>query len=352
MKSKLSEWLNVMKSKESRAANPETEDAGNRAIEVRASNSFKEANSPLLQLKEWRPKANQNQQKLVPTPEKEWEIAGSSGSFYQGAVYSLESKKLVFESRVLLYFVYGVNDSAGREELLSGLGELGDGMDEPWLISRDFNCPLNLDNREGRVVTWSEIEPFRNFASSCGVRDLVRIGCKFTWNNKQQRLESWFNHSHVVIHLNRVQKNGRGAFKFLNMWSTNLEFENLVRDAWSVDIHGVKMYRITKKLKILKQTLKILHRTDFANIEMQFVKMKKELDEMQLKVHQGGYKDENLKATELKSLNEFHKEMYYSFLSQKAKIKWLQIGDENSSYFHRSLKMRRYRKSAIAIKDK
>uniref|UniRef100_A0A803M2P3 Uncharacterized protein n=1 Tax=Chenopodium quinoa TaxID=63459 RepID=A0A803M2P3_CHEQI len=61
----------------------------------------------------------------------------------------------------------------------------------------------------------------------------------------------------------------------------------------------------------------------------------KELDETQQKVHQGGYQDENLKELELQTLKEFQK-----------------IGDENSSYFHRSLRMRRYRKSIIAIKNK
>uniref|UniRef100_A0A803LVG8 Uncharacterized protein n=1 Tax=Chenopodium quinoa TaxID=63459 RepID=A0A803LVG8_CHEQI len=112
------------------------------------------------------------------------------------------------------------------------------------------------------------------------------------------------------------------------------------------------MYKVVKKLKLLKTELKALHIADFIDIEAQFMNLKRDLNEIQLKVHQN-YNDDSLRELESNTLKEFQKvnESYFSFLSQKAKIKWLQIGDENSAYFHRSLQMRKFKKSVIAIKD-
>ncbi|KAL2905278.1 hypothetical protein RDABS01_003988, partial [Bienertia sinuspersici] len=42
---------------------------------------------------------------------------------------------------------------------------------------------------------------------------------------------------------------------------------------------------------------------------------------------------------------------YFSFLKQKSKINWLKEGDENTRFFHRSLKIHQYQKRVVGVKD-
>ncbi|KAL2904084.1 RNA-binding protein 44, partial [Bienertia sinuspersici] len=42
---------------------------------------------------------------------------------------------------------------------------------------------------------------------------------------------------------------------------------------------------------------------------------------------------------------------YFSYLAQKSKIDWLTVGDENTNFFHRSLKIQQHNKRVLSIKD-
>uniref|UniRef100_A0A803NAU3 Uncharacterized protein n=1 Tax=Chenopodium quinoa TaxID=63459 RepID=A0A803NAU3_CHEQI len=73
-----------------------------------------------------------------------------------------------------------------------------------------------------------------------------------------------------------------------------------------------------KPLRKFTQECSVSDLVQTGYIEAQFLTLKKKLNEVQIK---------------------------------QAKIKWLQIGDENSAYFHRSLKLRKFNKSVITIQD-
>uniref|UniRef100_A0A803MZD5 Uncharacterized protein n=1 Tax=Chenopodium quinoa TaxID=63459 RepID=A0A803MZD5_CHEQI len=67
---------------------------------------------------------------------------------------------------------------------------------------------------------------------------------------------------------------------------------------------------------------------------------------------QSNIDDDSLRNKEFEMLEDFSqiRNQYFSWLSQKAKTNWLQVGDENNN-FHRSIKMRKYRKRVIAVKN-
>lgn len=80
--------------------------------------------------------------------------------------------------------------------------------------------------------------------------------------------------------------------------------------------------------------------------------MKKQLQEVQEKVHLN-YFDKELLAQEQVVLQEYRgvRKDYFSFLQQKSRIDWLTVGDENTSFFHRSLRIQAYSKRVIHIQD-
>jgi hypothetical protein len=46
-------------------------------------------------------------------------------------------------------------------------------------------------------------------------------------------------------------------FFFFNFWTNHVGFLNLVEQAWNQEVHGVPMFILHKKLKILKAHLKL-----------------------------------------------------------------------------------------------
>ncbi|KAL2893473.1 hypothetical protein RDABS01_009382 [Bienertia sinuspersici] len=79
---------------------------------------------------------------------------------------------------------------------------------------------------------------------------------------------------------------------------------------------------------------------------------KENLKKVQEKCQKNLY-DQNIIKEEQERLEEFKKVSrdYFSFLNQKSKINWLKAGDENTRFFHRSLKIHQYQKRVVGVKD-
>lgn len=85
---------------------------------------------------------------------------------------------------------------------------------------------------------------------------------------------------------------------------------------------------------------------------MKYLKCKLRLDEIQKKIHQDTSNQSNFEV-EKDILDEFKRVRAEncSYLQQKNKIKWIQLGDDNTAYFYRSLKVQQYRKRILEIKN-
>lgn len=94
-------------------------------------------------------------------------------------------KNLTLNTSFQCTLVYGMNDGHAREGLWEGIRKIGNNLNMPWMVTCDFNYPLNYEDRIGRPINHTEIDAFRECAHFCGLTDLKQTGCKFTWNNKQ-----------------------------------------------------------------------------------------------------------------------------------------------------------------------
>ncbi|XP_074288354.1 uncharacterized protein LOC141613514 [Silene latifolia] len=278
--------------------------------------------------------------------------------------------------------MYGFNKLLERESLWESIKVYGLTVDGPWLVCGDFNSITSVDERIGGVdVTWAEIAPMRDMMNVCNLHVLKVTGSFYTWNNKHEsdtkvysRLdrvivydewlifypvsmaqflpEGLFDHCPCVITLNETHMRKKPAFKYFNMWSMAANFSDVVKDGWNIDVQGTPMYRIVKKLKGLKHQLKKLDKEQFSDIENLT-----HVTELSLKFFQDQLTRDPMNPDLCKAARECAQDLVNltkarnSFVAQRAKENWVKNGDENTAFFHASIKRRWAHNRVYQIKD-
>ncbi|XP_074300468.1 uncharacterized protein LOC141631739 [Silene latifolia] len=281
----------------------------------------------------------------------------------------------------LFTIVYGHNDDIDRRELWRDLKDIKDNYNGAWGICGDFNSLLHFNEREGRPVLWSEIYEFRDCVDYCEIVDIKGQGALFTWNNKHEpnsrvfsRLdrfmvntewmqlypecyayflpEGLYDHNPCLCYKRAVPQR-KTHFRYFCMWGQDPNFTALIQEKWKSPIAGTAMFKVVKKLQALKKPLRELNRHGYSDIGKDVGIAKLILDKLQEQM--------NLDPTNLTILAEEQvasddyrhlSKAYHSFLSQKAKINWLQEGDENTQFFHSQINARQMQNKVLQIKDK
>ncbi|XP_016497543.1 uncharacterized protein LOC107816354 [Nicotiana tabacum] len=104
---------------------------------------------------------------------------------------------------------------------------------------------------------------------------------------------------------------------------------------------GNAILKVWNKLKMLKGDLKQLNSQEFSNIEHKIQAAKTKLEGIQAQMLGSGTGNETI-AQEKAAKLELAKwlEVEESVLKQKSRIKWIKLGDSNTSYFHTCVKNR------------
>ncbi|XP_074277741.1 uncharacterized protein LOC141601364 [Silene latifolia] len=267
--------------------------------------------------------------------------------------------------------VYGCNADSDRVALWESLIAMKANVLGPWLVMGDFNNVLYANERIGSQVTDAEIKGFQNCVDVCGLYDLVSTGAYFTWNNKQEgdarvysRIdrvlanEEWilngpsgnvtflpeglYDHSPCLIELGEDIERRKGPFKYFNMWGKHAEFKNIVMETWKQPVHGCYMFQLVKKLKYLKHPLKKLNNGSYGDIENSAMVAKLLLESIRKQLHNDP-RNVQLQAEERVAADSYKKldDARILFLAQKAKVQWVNLADDNTRYFHSTIKARR-----------
>lgn len=64
------------------------------------------------------------------------------------------------------------------------------------------------------------------------------------------------DHSPMLLRVEEGCNHARIPFKFKNIWAEDMRFRDLVEQAWGSTMYGCAMYKLCKKLRILKGYLK------------------------------------------------------------------------------------------------
>ncbi|XP_062093811.1 uncharacterized protein LOC133799837 [Humulus lupulus] len=240
-----------------------------------------------------------------------------------------------------LSVVYGFNHLATRKLLWPDLATVQRPVN-PWIIMGYFNVVFHVDDRlGGRPISVKEMEDVRQWLALGEATEMKTLGPNYTWSNKQDggaRIfskldrvfsnESWndifplavayaqwdmvFDHCYLLIKHMDFRRSGVKTFQFYNMWVAHEKFRETVLNSWSTPLEGQGLFRLVGKLIRLKHVLKKFNWRSMGDVA----------------------------EKEAQQDYFMHEKIYASFLRQKGKITWLRFGDENSSYFHASLKQR------------
>lgn len=265
--------------------------------------------------------------------------------------------------------VYASNDPTDRSALWKDILTLSasHALDsKPWMIVGDFNQirdpsehsqppTLNMDKR---------IREFNQCLSDANLDDLNYRGTTYTWWNKRKRSplakkldrclvnDEWYNsfpssvvffgspdfsdHAAVSITLDPQRIRSKKPFRFYNFILQNSDFLPAVCASWfSFNVTGSAMYRVAKKLKLLKQVIRDFSRLNYSGIEKKTAQAHSNLIQAQA-VMLASPTTDNAEC-ELQALHEWEElsTAEAAFFFQRSRINWLSFGDGSTSLFHR-----------------
>lgn len=269
--------------------------------------------------------------------------------------------------------VYARNTQEERRELWTDLKTHQDSpiiRNKPWIIVGDFNETLDIEDHSGYESSPMVTQGMREFVEVvqyCSLMDLTAHGPRYTWNNKRsdglisKKLDRvlfndhWLasypqsysvfdsggcsDHLRCRISLTSELARPKRPFKFVNAMSQLESFVPTVEKYWT-DTEPIfsltsSLFQFSKKLKGLKPVLKELGKEKMGHLS---VKSKIAFDDL-------CDKHEATMLHPTKSNVEFENEAYRrwefvsgleeSFLKQKSKMHWLDVGDKNNKSFHR-----------------
>ncbi|GJY62450.1 putative RNA-directed DNA polymerase [Tanacetum coccineum] len=286
------------------------------------------------------------------------------------------------KKEVFCSVVYAHNNYIHRRALWKNLKtHKGYVRGRPWVVLGDFNVSLSAgDKSTGSSYIDTGMRDFQECVEDIEVMDVNSTGLKFTWNQKPKgdsgllkkidrimsNLEFSANfvgscavfqpyrtsdHAPAVLRIPMNSMKRPHAFKFFNLLVHNTRFKEVVSNVWQQTISGFWMFKVVKRLKLLKKPLRKLL-FDHGNIHENVKKIRHELDEAQKDLDSDPSNVE-LREEEAAYLHAYQDAilMEERLLVQKAKIDWLKLGDANTAYFHKVVKSQTARNRIDSIVD-
>ncbi|GJY60523.1 aspartic peptidase [Tanacetum coccineum] len=251
----------------------------------------------------------------------------------------------------------------------------------PWIMLGDFNVALNMEDVSvGSSSMNSTMNDFKEYVANLEVLDVNCSGLHYTWNQRPKGRDGILkkldrimgnlgfvdkfpgahavfqpyrisDHSPAVLKFPTLVSNKPKPFKYYNFLAYKDKFGEVVSHHWNTTIAGHAMYKVVQKMKVLKKPLrKLLH--DQGNLHDRVSKLRKELDEVQIALDKNP-NDSTLRDEEAVYIQAFTdaKIDEERFLKQKAKVDWLEAGDANSAYFHKTIKSKNHRSRITSVLD-
>nr|GEX76999.1 RNA-directed DNA polymerase, eukaryota [Tanacetum cinerariifolium] len=273
--------------------------------------------------------------------------------------------------KLLIVSVYAPQESKEKVMLWDYIRLVVSNWDGQVIIMGDFNEVRYISERFGSVFNKKGAEVFNNFINNAGLVEVPLGGCSFTWCHKFAKKMSKLDrflisnnlisscHSLSAVALDRFLSDhhpilmhefhkdyGPIPFKKFHYWFDLDGFDKFVEKSWKEDqVYDQNPYsRLMKKLKMLKDKIR-----GWTNIYKEGMKsgkrtLKAELDIINTKIDrgEGDDSDTNRRLEIIRLIQDIDK-VESMEMAQKAKIKWVIEGDENSKYYHGVINKKRSR---------
>ncbi|XP_019244329.1 PREDICTED: uncharacterized protein LOC109224197 [Nicotiana attenuata] len=224
-------------------------------------------------------------------------------------------------------YVYGLHTVQHRKSLWGNLKNVQ--LNDPWLIIGDFNSVLNVDDRiSGNTVQQVEVVDFQNCIEDIGVGQITKRGGNFTWCNKRDAEIRIYSHIDWAF----------GNAEWFNLY-TGIEAHYMLpgcSDHTPIMISTeVQKMKVNRPYRLLTTVMK---QVEYKEIVQRIWKQRSGGDAMntiQGKLNED-YFNAGLIDDERKCLADIEKweAVQEQILRQKSRATWIQVGDQNTKYFH------------------
>ncbi|KAL5162615.1 Transposon TX1 uncharacterized protein [Glycine soja] len=272
--------------------------------------------------------------------------------------------------------IYGFNYLEQRRDLWHDLEAINKTQQGPWCLIGDFNNVLKTNDRVGgKMVCEKEYKDLRTMMDNTGLAEMDSKGDYYTWSNKQSeniiysRIDrilgntEWFSknlnlsltnmtpgisdHAMLCLRDDSVPVKRKARFKYANCVSGMDNFTETVANSWnSTRREGPPMKMLWHKLKKLQPVINNLSKP-LIGIKVKLQEAREKLTHAQMELTLDRLNKDKIGRT--KDCTEAvikWTEMEEQMLQQRAKIRWLRLGDGNNAYFHASLKAK-YNQTSI-----
>lgn len=277
-------------------------------------------------------------------------------------------------------FIYAFNDYTARRNLWADLINVKTNSihDLPWVLAGDFNVCLKVTEMSNSGIVGIEMREFQEIIEFLDLFDLNFSGKLFTWwdsnmiNPIHKKLDrvlvntAWVScfpsstaqflsrglsdHCPAFVHLGIAVKNLAKPFQVFQHILEHPEFISTVNNAWSANVEGDPWFILTSKLKQVKSCLKALNRSN-GNLHEGVCQARNALMLFQENMPSGP--SASMLSSENKLCDDLRTALAKEevFLKQKSRVKWLELGDGNNSFFHRSCQKRWNSNKILALQD-
>ncbi|XP_027076005.1 uncharacterized protein [Coffea arabica] len=222
----------------------------------------------------------------------------------------------------------------------------GGGRTRPNWTFTDFKDFINKNELldvgfEGLSWTWSKLWEGEGEIKQRLDRALASVDwCEVFKDARVTHIEvEASDHNIILLETEPRIRKPKRRFHFDPRWLQYREVEGLIQEAWGKNQVGSRGVRISRKIKQCRMSLSAWSRTLKLNSRIEIKRIKEEIQDS--RTRNGSDNKETIRMLRKQLFDAYKQEELY--WNQRARIKWLQNGDKNTTYFHAVVKGRRKR---------
>ncbi|CDY16145.1 BnaA09g28790D [Brassica napus] len=160
------------------------------------------------------------------------------------------------------------------------------------------------------------------------------------------------DHAPCLFRMPSVRRQVIKPFKFFYHVIDHPDYAGIVREAWNSDlITGTNQFKLVRSLKLLKRPLRSLNRRHFSGISDRVKEQKEKVDILQRALltspNSATAQEEHAERDKLNVLLKAEEKFY----RQRSRVRWADVGDRNTPFYHRTVSTHATRNHIHYLKD-